>query len=308
MEKDPKLVAQKESAYKHLKKTHAGASTAEPDDKVSEGAQAASLLADLITQLTIIHEPKPQFTGSHKLNVCVNPLQNTKYFELNMPRQVHWAKAIRSKEVGVTLKLPPKGPLVEFKKHVLRTTPSTSTSLAPNGLGASTPNKPSTAAPFSAQLAKALHFSLPGAVAGPGPNSLLAWPMQYTLAMNQFMNMFSTPIANPLFSNPTNNFNPNFNSSPILPNNTTSSMASPPHTPLEDTSTLDNLLWFAHVKTNSPEVTSGLSSLGITHWSMLKYYDIPKLLGAGIPDGPCHALVYCSKDFGCHLGLIARNQ
>jgi hypothetical protein len=87
---------QKESADRNLKKTHAGASTAEPDDKASEGGQAASSLADLITQLAIIHEPKPQFTGSHELNICINPLEETEYFVLNMPQQVLWAKAIVS--------------------------------------------------------------------------------------------------------------------------------------------------------------------------------------------------------------------
>jgi hypothetical protein len=58
-----------ESAYKNLKKTHSGAITTEPDDKESEGAQAASSLADLITQLIIIQKPQPQFPGSHKLKV-----------------------------------------------------------------------------------------------------------------------------------------------------------------------------------------------------------------------------------------------
>jgi hypothetical protein len=97
---------------------------------------------------------------------------------------------------------------------------------------------------FSAQLAKVIPFYLPVAVAGPGPNSLLAWPM---LDMNQSMNMCSNPLANPLFCNPTKNFNPNLNPSSILASKTTSSMASSPHTPLEDTSTLDNFLQFANV-------------------------------------------------------------
>lgn len=83
--------------YKQLKRMHAGASSeASTSNQPSEGAQSAASLSDLITQLNILHEPSTEHTGSHELNVFVNPENPNEYFALTMARATIWAKAIVS--------------------------------------------------------------------------------------------------------------------------------------------------------------------------------------------------------------------
>ncbi|OAV97195.1 hypothetical protein PTTG_26076 [Puccinia triticina 1-1 BBBD Race 1] len=75
-QKDPKVTAEKESVYKHLKSIHTGSSSAgTPSDSPSKGARAAASLSDLVIQLKIIHKPSSEHSGSHKIGVFINPSQ-----------------------------------------------------------------------------------------------------------------------------------------------------------------------------------------------------------------------------------------
>jgi hypothetical protein len=84
----------RESAYKHLKRTHESTSQDDATEQPSEGAQSSASLSDLVMQLFAKHEPVARLTGSHELNVAVNPYNDNEFFPLSLPRANIWAKAL----------------------------------------------------------------------------------------------------------------------------------------------------------------------------------------------------------------------
>ncbi|OAV91391.1 hypothetical protein PTTG_27975 [Puccinia triticina 1-1 BBBD Race 1] len=86
VQKDPTVLAQKDSVYKHLRLIFTGPSSAEDP---SAGAQAAATLTDLVAELGCIHKPAQNLTGSHKTGVFINLENPNKFFQIAL-----WAKAI----------------------------------------------------------------------------------------------------------------------------------------------------------------------------------------------------------------------
>ncbi|OAV86918.1 hypothetical protein PTTG_29663 [Puccinia triticina 1-1 BBBD Race 1] len=245
VQQDPNSLAQKESAYKHLRTTmDTGSSSVAnpPADGPSQGVQNAASLAELISQLESIPKAAPHLTGSHEGHVFINPANSNEYFNLTVGRASAWAKAIQNNPGKVTLLVPPQ----------------TVGDLPP----------PPVSAPAPAAPAPVLNlFNCPG---------MFYNPMNMGTPTNT-MNMVS-PMNMPSSLNVP---------APSVPSQGSSSLNAPrTPTPPNNTSTIEDFLRFAHVDPNSPEVQEGMTALGITHWTMFKWFDTQELHNKGIPKGP----------------------
>ncbi|PLW36435.1 hypothetical protein PCANC_15189 [Puccinia coronata f. sp. avenae] len=283
VQKDPKMAAERESAYKHLKRTHESTSQDDATEQPSEGAQSSASLSDLVMQLFAKHEPVAHLTGSHELNVAVNPYNNNEFFPLSLPRANIWAKALKSKALGVTLRDPPKTELFAYEPK----------------------NAPGPSDPSNGRASAAQNTVVPPP---PSINGLppAPWTMPYsTMPMNPIMSMYGNVhplMLNAMNTNAMNTLNPtNQNGVNVPPTST-------PRTPPGDTSTLQDFFRFARVEFDSPEINGGLQKIGLTHWSMFKNYKSHELTPHGVPDAPARALVVAANEYGRHLYHLSQSQ
>ncbi|PLW23574.1 hypothetical protein PCANC_26407 [Puccinia coronata f. sp. avenae] len=283
VQKDPKMAAERESAYKHLKRTHESTSQDDATEQPSKGAQSSASLSDLVMQLFAKHEPVARLTGSHELNVAVNPYNDNKFFPLSLPRANIWAKALKSKALGVTLRDPPKTELFAYEPK----------------------NAPGPSDPSNGRASAAQNTVVPPP---PSINGLppAPWTMPYsTMPMNPIMSMYGNVhplMLNAMNTNAMNTLNPTNQNGVNFPPTST------PRTPPGDTSTLQDFFRFARVEFDSPEINGGLQKIGLTHWSMFKNYKSHELTPHGVPDAPARALVVAANEYGRHLYHLSQSQ
>ncbi|OAV90998.1 hypothetical protein PTTG_28120 [Puccinia triticina 1-1 BBBD Race 1] len=117
VQKDPTILAQKESVYKHLRLMHAGPSSAaeDPADGPSAGAQEAASLTDLVKELGCIHEPAEHLTGSHETSVFINPKNPNEFFQMTPKCGLLCGPKQLQNPGQVTLRIPPKSDSFQFK-------------------------------------------------------------------------------------------------------------------------------------------------------------------------------------------------
>ncbi|PLW12261.1 hypothetical protein PCANC_21819 [Puccinia coronata f. sp. avenae] len=234
VQKDPKMAAERESAYKHLKKTHESTSQDNATEQPSKGAQLSALLSDLVMQLFAKHEPVARLTASHELNVALNPYNNNEFFHLLLPQANIWAKALKSKALGVTLTDPPKTKLFAYKP-----------SNAPG------PSDTSNGGALLLGVAQNTVVPPPPLINGARP------PAAWTMPMNPLMSMYGN--VHPLMLNAMNTLNP---INPTNQNVVNVPPTSPLRTPPGDTSTLQDFFRFACVEDNSPEINVAANEFG----------------------------------------------
>ncbi|OAV88331.1 hypothetical protein PTTG_07587 [Puccinia triticina 1-1 BBBD Race 1] len=123
------------------------------------------------------------------------------------------------------------------------------------------------------------------------------------------------PVANPfnfpaMFFNPTNMPTTSMNmptaNAPRTPDPPARAVS--PTTPPHDIGNMDDFFRFSHVDPNSPEVHDGMSTLGITHWTMFKLFTAAELHEKGIPEGPARSIAYSAKKYTHHLMRGSRTQ
>ncbi|OAV96632.1 hypothetical protein PTTG_26284 [Puccinia triticina 1-1 BBBD Race 1] len=256
VQQDPTSLAQEELAYKHLRTTmDTGSSSVENPlaNGPSQGFQNAASLAELISQLESIHKAAPHLTGSHEGHVFINPANSNKYFNLTVGWASAWAKAIQNNPGEVTQLVPPQLDQIQFR---------TVGDLPP----------PLVSAPAPAAPAPVLNpFNCPG---------MFYNPMNMGTPTNT-MNMVS-PMNMPSSLNM---------SAPSVQSQGSSSLNAPrTPTPPNNTSTITEFLQFAHVDLNSPKVQGRMNTLGITNWTMFKWFDAQELQNKGIPKGPARSI------------------
>ncbi|OAV88391.1 hypothetical protein PTTG_08206 [Puccinia triticina 1-1 BBBD Race 1] len=257
VQKDPTMLAQKESVYKHLRLMHSGPSSSvkDPVDGPSAGAQEAASLTDLVQELGCIHKPAEHLTGSHETGVFINPEKPNKFFQMTPKQIAMWAKAIRQNPGQVTLRIPPKSDSFQFKTK---------------------DDQPTPPPPVPAQP--------------PPPAAGVQYPTPFSLAMPPGMFFNLMHMANPMKMPPWMNADPSQN----LPGT-----PEPPTTPPD--SSLEDFLKYTHVNPESSQVTDGISTLGITHWTMFKEFKASELVSKRIPEGPACSIVSSAKKYAKHL-------
>ncbi|OAV86018.1 hypothetical protein PTTG_30133 [Puccinia triticina 1-1 BBBD Race 1] len=279
VQKDPIVVAQKESAYKHLRTMYAGPSSEEtPSDGPSAGAQEAASLTDLVQQLGCIHKPAEHLTRSHEVGVFINPENPNEFFKMTPKQIAMWAKAIlNSKKTNpgqVTLGVPPKSDSFQFQ---------TKEDLPPP----QAPVQP----PLPAPVLAAYQY--------PTKSAAFQYPTQFGFSMppGVFFNPMQLAASNSM-TGPTG---------PSTPEHPTRAL-SPITPPSGEDHSLKDFLEFAHVNPDSPGVIEGIGTLGITHWTMFKSFSFDELASRGIPEGPAQSIVSSAKKYAHHLMKVSRNQ
>ncbi|OAV98515.1 hypothetical protein PTTG_01838 [Puccinia triticina 1-1 BBBD Race 1] len=235
VQKDPTILAEKESVYKHLRLMHAGPSSAAED--LANGPSAAWLYPQTCEHLT----------GSHETSVFINPENPNEFFQMTPKRIAMWAKAID----------PPKSDSFQFKTKE---------------------DQPQPPPPVPAQPQP------PAAAAG------VQYPIPFGLAMPPGMFFNPMHMATSMAMPPWMNAGPGQN---------LSSTPEPPTTPPD--SSIEDFLKYAHVNPESPQVADGISTLGITHWTMFKEFKASELVSKGIPEGPARSIVSAAKKYATHL-------
>ncbi|PLW41282.1 hypothetical protein PCASD_10853 [Puccinia coronata f. sp. avenae] len=109
VQKDPQVIAERESAYSQLRVAHGGPLPPQepPPPEPTEGSILAEAHYKLIKHLFAATDPCERLTGSHELHVFINPKNNNEYFPLTMARANAWAKAIKNNPNEVTISTPP---------------------------------------------------------------------------------------------------------------------------------------------------------------------------------------------------------
>ncbi|OAV96976.1 hypothetical protein PTTG_00076 [Puccinia triticina 1-1 BBBD Race 1] len=232
---------------------YTGSSAAEdPSEGPSAGAQAVATLTDLVTELGCIHKTAQHLTGSHETGVFINPENPNEFFHMTPKRIALWAKAIRNNPGEVTLRVPPKLDSFQFK---------TKDNMLP-------PPPPVLAQPPTPVLEAALQF--PNSFGVAMPHEMIFNPMHMAPA--------SSMAIPPLMHAGTSQKIPGTPEHP--------KQALSPSTPTHDDSSIEEFLQFAYVNLESPKVCNRMSALGITHWTMFKWFKADKLASKGIPKGP----------------------
>ncbi|PLW25619.1 hypothetical protein PCASD_26430 [Puccinia coronata f. sp. avenae] len=286
VQKDPKVLAQRASAYSQLYKTHASTSSqgpSAPSIEPSDGAQAAATHADLVQQIYAMNEPCKRLTGSHEKQVYINPTNPDEYFVLTFARVDAWARAIRKNPGLVTLTQPPKSDVFAFKTQSKEVESSSSSLSHPN-------------------VQQIL------------PNPSFPFPMANWPFMNSMPNMFNLPIPTTP-SNPPNymtsamgatqQWSPQPVPAPIQASTSTAPPEMPSTPPMD--SSIDKFLNFAHVDLDAPQLCEAMKKLGITHWSMFQYFTSEELVNAGLAPGPARAIARAASQYEHHLKRQRRN-
>ncbi|PLW38300.1 hypothetical protein PCASD_09010 [Puccinia coronata f. sp. avenae] len=239
VQKDPKVLAQRASAYSQLNKIHASTSLqgpSAPSIEPSDGAQAAATNADLVQQIYAMNEPCKRLTGSHEKQ--------------------------RKNPGLVTLTQPPKSDVFVFKTQSKEVESSSSSLSHPN-------------------------------VQQIPPNPSFPFPMANWPFMNSMPNMFNLPIPTTPSNTPnymtsamcaTQQWSPQPVPAPIQASTSTAPPEMPSTPPMD--SSIDKFLNFAHVDLDAPQLCEAMKKLGITHWSMFRYFTSEELVNAGLAPGP----------------------
>ncbi|KAA1097031.1 hypothetical protein PGTUg99_003447 [Puccinia graminis f. sp. tritici] len=278
VQKDPKDIAKKQSVYKQLEKNHSS-SSADVNNPVlvpSPSAMNTAALSQLLQEIFLVHSPSEEHSGSAETSVYINPENSDEYFLITMRKAYSWAKAIQANPEEVTVLLPPKSPIFQFKNK-------NNKSEQPNP-----PTFPNNSQPQQFY---------------PNPNQF-TMPMAYQTPMMPYGN-YSGAFGNSHQANPSA-FYPQASTSAVQIPPSKSNVIDPSPPPFEDTTDLSDYLKFARVDADSEEINNGLRKLGITHWSMFEVVSADELVTSGVPLVPARCLIRSVKTYPTHLKKIKK--
>ncbi|EFP76973.1 uncharacterized protein PGTG_02434 [Puccinia graminis f. sp. tritici CRL 75-36-700-3] len=292
VQKDPKDIAKKQSVYKQLKKNHTD-SSADVNDPVfvpSPSAMNTAALSQLLQEIFLVHSPSEEHSGSAETSVYINPENSDEYFLITMRKAYAWAKAIQANSKEVTVLVPPKSPLFQFKNKTDKSEQ------------ANPPNYPNNSQPQQANPPNYPNNSQPQPFY-PNQNQAMnpygMMQMPYQLPAMPYGN-YSAAFGNPNQADPSS-FYPQASTSAVQIPPSESNVIPPSPPPFEDTTDLSDYLKFARVNADSEEINNGLSKLGITHWSMFEVVSADELVTSGVPLIPARCLIRSVKTYPTHL-------
>ncbi|KAA1114785.1 hypothetical protein PGT21_022987 [Puccinia graminis f. sp. tritici] len=113
-QKDPKAIANKQSALDGLEQLDNPGTAAGPTFQPSTATADRAKINEYIGQILATYTPRPQLTGSSDKSVFVNPKKGQEYFVITMRRAEAWGKAMHTMPATVDLRTPPKTPMFDY--------------------------------------------------------------------------------------------------------------------------------------------------------------------------------------------------
>ncbi|PLW14605.1 hypothetical protein PCANC_20419 [Puccinia coronata f. sp. avenae] len=330
IEKDPKVIAQKERALKNLKRSGPSGS----DNVEAEPSPGATLSCDVVKNIRAIrarYHARPELTGSNEVPVYMHPYKKGYFLRLDHNRVGVWAIAM-TENPEVTLSKPPDSPSFEFEFAEPRETPKQSPTKSHSALDSPTNTGHYSGSPFS-PFPPAGFPAMPNGNNSPSaarmqhpPYPSMPYPMGYGLpyaypGVHQPGMMYNHmgppmphmavpyPLPQMYLSAQSLQTAPHAAGRHAFPTELAANNA-PPSSPTgsDDQSSVDDYLRFTKVNPCYPDVSKGINVMEITHYSAFAKFKEINFEKRGIKPAPSRLMTSCVGKYKRHLKRAKENS